>query len=94
MIPAPREAPNIPRTPILGLKLWRSAGSLEGFFLEFSGEIARTPPCTLEFSQSRFLGRGCDEALFTEKKQGFSVKRGGQFSESGVVRISAGKAMQ
>ena len=25
--------------------------------------------------QSRFLGRGCDEALFSEKK-GFSVKRG------------------
>ena len=31
-------------------------------------------------NQSRFLGRGCDEALFTEKplteKNGFSVKRG------------------
>ena len=26
-------------------------------------------------NQSRFLGRGCDEALFSEKK-GFSVKRG------------------
>ena len=26
--------------------------------------------------QSRFLGRGCDKALFSEKK-GFSVKRGG-----------------
>ena len=25
--------------------------------------------------QSRFLGRGCDETLFSEKK-GFSVKRG------------------
>ena len=30
--------------------------------------------------QSRFLGRGSDEALFTEKK-GFSVKRGEGFSE-------------
>ena len=28
-----------------------------------------------ETHQSRFLGRGCDEALFSEKK-GFSVKRG------------------
>ena len=28
-----------------------------------------------KFSLSRFLGRGCDEALFSEKK-GFSVKRG------------------
>ena len=27
--------------------------------------------------QSRFLGRGCDEALFSVKKKGFSVKRGG-----------------
>ena len=29
----------------------------------------------LRLDQSRFLGRGCDEALFSEKK-GFSVKRG------------------
>ena len=28
-----------------------------------------------KFCLSRFLGRGCDEALFSEKK-GFSVKRG------------------
>ena len=28
------------------------------------------------------MGRGCDEALFSEKK-GFSVKRGRQFSEWG-----------
>ena len=34
-------------------------------------------------NQSRFLGRGCDEALFGEKK-GFSVQ----------VRISTGKAIQ
>ena len=33
--------------------------------------------------QSRFLGRGCDEALFSEKK-GFSVKRERQSSEFGV----------
>ena len=32
---------------------------------------------------SRVLGRGCDEALFSEKK-GFSVKRGRQFSEWGL----------
>ena len=29
-----------------------------------------------ELDQSRFWGRGCDEAFFSEKK-GFSVKRGG-----------------
>ena len=29
----------------------------------------------ISWCQSRFLGRGCDEALFSEKK-GFSVKRG------------------
>ena len=29
--------------------------------------------------RSRFLGRGCDKALFSEKK-GFSVKRGEAFS--------------
>ena len=34
----------------------------------------------LSFVRNRFLGRGCDEALFSEKK-GFSVKRGRQFSE-------------
>ena len=28
-------------------------------------------------SQSRFLGRGCDEALFSEKKGVFSEKGGG-----------------
>ena len=31
--------------------------------------------CLQEEIQSRFLGRGCDEELFSEKK-GFSVKRG------------------
>ena len=35
------------------------------------------PPTPTNFSlcQSRFLGRGCDEAIFSEKK-GFSVTRG------------------
>ena len=32
-------------------------------------------PFLLACSRSRFWGRGCDEALFSEKK-GFSVKRG------------------
>ena len=32
-------------------------------------------PRALCVDQSRFLGRGCDEILFSEKK-GFSVKRG------------------
>ena len=38
-------------------------------------------PC--ETNQSRFLGRGCDEALFSEKCV-FQGKGGRQFSESGV----------
>ena len=36
----------------------------------------------LGLSQSRFWGRGCDEALFSEKR-GFSVKRGGEQSVNG-----------
>ena len=45
-------------------------------------------------SQSRFWGRGCDEALFSEKK-GFSVKRGEAIQWiRGLVRISTGKASQ
>ena len=32
-------------------------------------------PRITDTTHSRFLGRGCDEALFSEKK-GFSVKRG------------------
>ena len=44
--------------------------------------------------QSRFLGRGCDEALFSERK-GFSVKRGEAIQWTrGLVRISTGKAIQ
>ena len=35
--------------------------------------VSQTSPHLL--TQSRFLGRGCDEALFSETK-GFSVKRG------------------
>ena len=45
--------------------------------------------------RSRFFGRGSDKALFSEKKKGFSVKRGEGFSEKGgLVRISTGKAIQ
>ena len=44
--------------------------------------------------QSRFLGRGCDEELFSEKK-GFSVKREEAIQWiRGLVRISTGKASQ
>ena len=43
---------------------------------------------------SRFWGRGCDEALFSEEK-GFSVKRGEAIQwMRGLVRISTGKAIQ
>ena len=45
-------------------------------------------------SEPIFLGRGCDEALFSEKK-GFSVKRGEAIQwMTGLVRISTGKAIQ
>ena len=44
--------------------------------------------------RSRFLGRGCDEACFSEKK-GSSVKRGESIQwMRGLVRISTGKAIQ
>ena len=47
-----------------------------------------------EGNQSRFLGRGCDEALFSENG-GFSVKRGEAIQWiGGLVRISTGKAIQ
>ena len=45
-------------------------------------------------NQSRFLGRGCDKALFSEKK-GVSVKRGEAIQwMRGLVRIFIGKAIQ
>ena len=40
-----------------------------------SGVSERARVAKSENFRSRFLGRGCDEALFSEKK-GFSVKRG------------------
>ena len=33
-------------------------------------------PRTLTSGRSRFLGKGCDEALFSEKKGGFQRTRG------------------
>ena len=53
--------------------------------------------CSLggHFSEPIFGGRGCDEALFSEKKKGFSVKRGEAIQwKGGLVRISTGKASQ
>ena len=44
--------------------------------------------------QSRFLGRGSDEALFSEKKRVFSEEGGGIQWMRGLVRISTGKAIQ
>ena len=44
--------------------------------------------------QSRFLGRGSDEALFSEEKGFFSEKGGGIQRKGGLVRISTGKAIQ
>ena len=45
-------------------------------------------------NQSRFLGRGCDKAIFSEKKGVFSEKGGGNSVNQGLVRISTGKAIQ
>ena len=37
--------------------------------------------------RSRFLGRGCDEALFSVKSKGFSVqKRGGNLVNEGCAK--------
>ena len=48
----------------------------------------------LSVTQSRFWGRGCDEALFSEEK-GDSVKRGEAIRRmGGLVGISTGKAIQ
>ena len=46
--------------------------------------------------QSRFLGRGCDEALFSEKNKGFfSEKGGGNSVNVGFGKdFSTGKAIQ
>ena len=45
-------------------------------------------------NQSRSLGRGCDEAHFSEKNGFFSEKGGGNSVNEGLVRISTGKAIQ
>ena len=42
---------------------------------------------------SRFLGRGCDEALFREKRL-FSEKGGGNPVNWGLIGISTAKAIQ
>ena len=48
------------------LRLWGTFGL---------GPLGTSPDCNPSVYQSQFLGRGCDEALFTEKR-GFSAKRG------------------
>ena len=53
--------------------------------------VSRWKDCKI--NQSRLLARGCDEALFSEKRS-FQWKGGRQFSESGLVSISSGKAIQ
>ena len=42
-------------------------------------------------NRSRFWGRGCDEALFSEKKGFLSEKEGGIQRMRGLVRTSTGK---
>ena len=42
-------------------------------------------------SQSRFLGRGCDEALFSEKKGVFSENGGGNSVNEGFGKDSSRK---
>ena len=47
-------------------------------------EAAQTATLTSSFIQSRFWGRGCDEALFSVKEKGvFSEKRGGNSVNGG-----------
>ena len=46
------------------------------------------------FVRSWFLGRGSDEAPFSEEKVLFSEKGGGIQWKGGLVRISTGKAIQ
>ena len=54
----------------------------------------RSHPLHLSLVRSRFLGRGSDEALFSEKKGVFSEKGGGMQWMRRLVRISTGKAIQ
>ena len=54
----------------------------EGGSWEWSEEVALGEGC-----QTRFWGRGCDEALFSEKK-GFSVKRGQAIQCQFALRIA------
>ena len=44
---------------------------------ELLAGLLRAVPFLCFSSRSRFLGRGCDEALFRKKKQVFSEKSGG-----------------
>ena len=44
-------------------------------------QSSKDRPCS--HTQSRFLGRGCDEALFSEKKGIFSEKGGGNSVNQG-----------
>ena len=61
-----------------------------------NGLSSATKTCPTEIRRNRGgdLGRGCDEALLSQKK-GFSVKRGEAIQwMGGLVRISTGKAIQ
>ena len=93
---SPSEGHDPPRSSPRKLASWRGSyrplqGSLlEGFCraLQGSADVQRDSPrifVTLGellevLTPSRFLGRGCDEALFSERKKGFSVNRGEAFS--------------
>ena len=58
-----------------GLGPWSQAVVSEGARLWGRGRSEFANHFPVGKNQSRLLGRGCDEALFSEKK-GFSVKRG------------------
>ena len=55
---------------------------IKPFEFEFQG----SKPCCHFHTQSRFLGRGCDEALFSEKKEVFSVILRADFWEGDATK--------
>ena len=62
-----------------------SFGRVQKFFWRvFSGMFSYPHTfCTLPYHCPRFLGRGCDEALFSEEKGVFSEKGGGNSVNQG-----------
>ena len=84
--PPPRRPPSLRPHEPQSLYVWG--------LLQDTGKIPNRKNIGGGFDSSRFLGRGCDEALFSEEKVS-SVQRGESIQWMRVsARISSGKAIQ